>query len=144
VCSIRGVKHRHTIFLARVGPVHIPEEACQDTLWPSCVFEFGVICGSRRAFWCIRGAKCRRTMFHARWAPCGYHKKHVSTRYTELVFWHPCNIQVTQSVLVCSRCETSMHYFSCSGKHGADPLERAPRHVTLNLYFYIRCDVQVT
>jgi hypothetical protein len=31
----------------------------------NCVFASGGICGSRSAFWCVRVAKCRCTIFHA-------------------------------------------------------------------------------
>jgi hypothetical protein len=40
-----------------------------DTLRRSCVFASGEINGSRSAFWCVRGEKCRRTIFHARVDP---------------------------------------------------------------------------
>jgi hypothetical protein len=36
------VKHRRTIFLARVGPVWFSKKACQDMLHPTCVFAAGV------------------------------------------------------------------------------------------------------
>jgi hypothetical protein len=38
----------------------------RDTLRRTCVFASDGICGSRNAFWCVRGMKCRRTIFHGR------------------------------------------------------------------------------
>jgi hypothetical protein len=35
----------------------------------NCVFASGGICGSRSALWCVRVAKCRRTICHARVGP---------------------------------------------------------------------------
>jgi hypothetical protein len=61
---VRGVKHRRTIFLARVVPVGIPQKACWDTLLQSCAFASEGLCGSRCAFQCIDGAKHRCTIFH--------------------------------------------------------------------------------
>jgi hypothetical protein len=40
-----------------------------DMLRQTCVFASCGICGSRSAFWCVRGAKRRRPIFHARVAP---------------------------------------------------------------------------
>jgi hypothetical protein len=63
---VRGMKSRHTIFLASVGPVWVSRKALQDTLCRTCLFPSFGICGSRSAFWCVRGAKRRHTIFHAR------------------------------------------------------------------------------
>jgi hypothetical protein len=52
------------------------------------VFTSGGICGSHSAFQCIWGVKCRRTIFHARVGPYGFHKKRPRTRYAEHVFFH--------------------------------------------------------
>jgi hypothetical protein len=60
-------------FHARVGSMWILEKAQLDTLHLISVFASGVICKSHSVFWGIRGAKCRRTIFHARvgllWIP---------------------------------------------------------------------------
>jgi hypothetical protein len=40
-----------------------------DTLHRAFVFASGGICMSRSAFRCVRGVKCRRTIFHARVGP---------------------------------------------------------------------------
>jgi hypothetical protein len=45
---------------------------------------------------------------------------------------------------VCLGHETSMHYLSCSAVPRADPRKIASGHVTPNLCFYTRCDLQVT
>jgi hypothetical protein len=66
---IRGVKHRHTIFYAWVGPVWIPQKAHHDTLCQTYVFASGGICRSHSALWFIQGAKCRHTIFHSRLGP---------------------------------------------------------------------------
>jgi predicted membrane channel-forming protein YqfA (hemolysin III family) len=51
-------------------------------------FASRVICGSRSAFWCIRAAKRRRTIFMFGWDRCRYQKKRVRKCYTEIVFLH--------------------------------------------------------
>jgi hypothetical protein len=49
-----GMKRRCTIFLARVGPVRIPEKKLhRDTLCQTFVFASVGICGSRSAFLCV-------------------------------------------------------------------------------------------
>jgi hypothetical protein len=40
------------------------------------------------------------------WARCSFHKKHVRTRYVELVFLHPVGSAVTKYILVRPGCET--------------------------------------
>jgi hypothetical protein len=54
-----------------------------------CVFASDRIRESRSAFWCIRGAKHRVTIFHDRVGLVRFHKKRVGTLYSELVFSHP-------------------------------------------------------
>jgi hypothetical protein len=54
-------------------------------LCSTCVFAFGVICRTCSAFWCVRGVKRRHTVFMLRWDRYRFHKKHVETRYAELV-----------------------------------------------------------
>jgi hypothetical protein len=75
--ATRPVKRRCTIFHTHVGPVQILQIACGDTLCLTCVFPFGVICGSRIASWCVRAVKHRFTIFNTRvgmvWIPQNVH-----------------------------------------------------------------------
>jgi hypothetical protein len=51
----------------------------------------------------------------------------------------------TNSAFSCDQAmKISMHYFSRSGGTGMDSTNIAVRHVTMNLYFSIRCDLRVT
>jgi hypothetical protein len=85
---VRGAKRRRTIFLARVGPVLIPQKTHQKTLCQTCVFAFGGICRSRNAF-CASGAQNVDALFFMlRWDWCNFHKKHIGTSYVELVLLH--------------------------------------------------------
>jgi phage gp45-like len=59
------MKHRRTIFYARVGPVWVPQEAHRDTLRQTYVFASVAIYGSRIVLGCVWGAKHRHTIFHA-------------------------------------------------------------------------------
>jgi hypothetical protein len=54
----------------------------------TCVFASGGICLSRSEFWCVRGVKCRRTIFCDRVDRYSFHKKGTGTRYSKLVFLH--------------------------------------------------------
>jgi hypothetical protein len=56
-------------FLCSGGPVRILQKARRVTLCQTCVFLSSGIYESRSAFWCVRGVKCRRTIFHARVGP---------------------------------------------------------------------------
>jgi hypothetical protein len=69
VTAFQSMKHRRTIFHSLVGPVRIPQNACQDMLHGTYVFASGGISGSRSAFWFILGVKRRCTIFHARVGP---------------------------------------------------------------------------
>jgi hypothetical protein len=84
-----------TIFPGRVGLVRVPQIACWDTLHQNCVFAPGVICWSRSAFWCIHGAKRRRTLFRACVGPCCFHKKRAMTHYAKPVFSIRRDLRVT-------------------------------------------------
>jgi hypothetical protein len=83
------MKHRRTIFHSRMGPVWIQQKACRDTFRRTCVFASGEICCLCSAFRCALRAKHRHNFFKLLWDRYGYNKKHVGTRYAELVFLHP-------------------------------------------------------
>jgi hypothetical protein len=75
--------------------------------------------------------------FMLRWDPYGFHKKHVRTRYTELVvFCIRWDVRVMLYISVCPGCETSSHYFSYSGRPGAVSIKSAPGHVMPKLCFF--------
>jgi hypothetical protein len=51
------------------------------------------------------------------------------------VFLHLVGSKGHECILVCPGCETSTHYFSCSGGTGTDSTKSVPGHVTSNLCF---------
>jgi hypothetical protein len=84
------MKHRRTIFYARVGLVRIPQKAHRDTVRRTCIFAFGGIYRSRSAFRCVRGTKCRCNIFHGRVGPIRIAQKvQWDTLCRMCVFWHP-------------------------------------------------------
>jgi hypothetical protein len=58
-------KSRH-YFLVSGGPIAVSIKGTQDRFRQTCVFTSGGIRGLRSAFQCVRGVKCRHTIFHAR------------------------------------------------------------------------------
>jgi hypothetical protein len=129
--SIRGVKHRHTIFHAQVGPVWIPQKSRRDML-------------CRIPVPCIRGVKRRHAIFHAQVGRYEFHKKHAETCYAEFVFLHPVGyaIHVVNSRLSGARNVDIL--FLCSGGSGAVSIKRSRGHVTMNLCFCMQWDLWVT
>jgi hypothetical protein len=72
----------------------------------------------------------------------GFHKKHTGTHYGKLVFLHPVGSAGHVVHSACPGCETSKQSFSCSGGSGIDSTKSMTGHVTSNLCFYIRWDLQ--
>jgi hypothetical protein len=91
-----------------------------------------------------RPQKVDALFFMIGWARCGFHKKCVRTRYAEIVLLHPVASTHHVAHSGASRRQMLMHYFSCSGGTGTDSTNSAPGHVTPNLCFCIRWDLQVT
>jgi hypothetical protein len=72
---VRGVKHRCTIFPARVGPVRIQQKLHRDMLHRTSVVASGGICGSRIALRCTQGTKHRHTIIHVQVGPVRIQQK---------------------------------------------------------------------
>jgi hypothetical protein len=83
------MKHRCTIFYARVGPVLILQKAWWHTLHRTCIFASVGSVGHVVHFRASRVRNVDVVFFVLRWAWCGFHKKRAGTRYVELVFLHP-------------------------------------------------------
>jgi hypothetical protein len=83
------VKHQHTIFHTRVGPVQLAEKVRRNTLRQTFVFASGGICRTRSVLRCVRSVKRRCTIFLACVGPLWIPQKHFGTTYGELVFFHP-------------------------------------------------------
>jgi hypothetical protein len=81
---VRGMKHRCTIFLARVGLVRIPEKACRDTLHQTFICASGGISRSHSAFCASSVRNIKAIFFMLMWERCRFQKKHGGTRYSKL------------------------------------------------------------
>jgi hypothetical protein len=71
------------------------------------------------------------------WARCGFHERHVVTRYAELVFLHPMG---SVGHIVNSGAYGPQNIdalFVCSSGTGMDSTKCALGHITLNLCFCI-------
>jgi hypothetical protein len=88
---------------------------------PNLCFSFGVICGSRNAFWSVWGVKCRCTIFHARVGLVRFPQNaHLGTFYRTCVF--ACGgICGSNRAFCCDQAvKISMLLFLCSGRTGRD------------------------
>jgi hypothetical protein len=84
------VKHRCTIFDARVGLVRILEKACRGTLHRTSLFLHPVGSAAHVVHSGPFGVRSIVALFiMLRWARCGFQKKHTGTHYAILVFLHP-------------------------------------------------------
>jgi hypothetical protein len=59
------------------------------------------------------------------WAWCGFYKKCGEHVTLNLCFFNRCDLWVMECILVCPRCETSTHYFSCSDRPGVGSIKGA-------------------
>jgi hypothetical protein len=86
---VPGVKHRRTIFLARVGLVQIPQK-CVGTPDAKFVFYHPVVSAGHVLHSSASGVRnIDVLLFMLGWDCCSFHKKHVRTSYVELVLLHP-------------------------------------------------------
>jgi hypothetical protein len=98
-----------------------------------CAFASGGICGSCSAFWCIRGVKHRRTLFHAHSGLGAVFIKSTSGQVTPNLCFHiRWALWVTYCIPVHPGHEMSTHYFSCLGGTGT---KSTPGHMMPNLCF---------
>jgi hypothetical protein len=75
--------------------------------------------------------------FMPKWAQCGFHKKHVGTRYAKLVFLHSMGSTCHVMHSLCPGRENLVHYFSCSCGLGTDSIKSVLGHVTPNFCFFL-------
>jgi hypothetical protein len=137
------MKRDLTFVDARVGPVRIQEKAHEDKLCRTCVFVSGWIYGSHSAFWCDRGTKCDRTIFHDGMGLVRIQQKVHRDTLCEHVFLHPVGY-VGRVVHSGASGAQNVDAFSSSGGPGAVSIKNAAGHVTHNLCFCILCDVRVS
>jgi hypothetical protein len=105
---IRGTKCQRTIFLARVGPLWIPQN-CIGIPYVELVFLRPVVSMGHVVHSDASGTRNVDSVFFLlRRDWCGFYKKRIGTSYVKLVFLHG----------------TLKHYFSCSCGTGTDSTKK--------------------
>jgi hypothetical protein len=116
---VRGVKHRCTIFHARVALVRFPKK-CTGTRYAELVFLFLVGSVGHAEHCGISGAPNIDALFFLLWwVQCGFKKSAPGHVTPNMCFSRQCDLRVTLSIPVHPGPETLTHYFSYSGCLGA-------------------------
>jgi hypothetical protein len=138
------VKHRRTIFHARVGLGNFHKKHV-GTRYAERVFLHSV---DLLVIYCISVHLGRETWMH--YFSCSYGTGtdstkstpgHVMSNFCLCIRW---DLWVTECISVCPRHETSTQYFSSSGGPGVVSIKIAPGQVMPNLCICIRGDLWVT
>jgi hypothetical protein len=133
-----GMKHRCTIFHARVGPVWIPQKVNWDTLRRTCVlYPVGSVgnvvhCG-------VSGARIINVLFFLLgWDRYRFQKKCIETHYAKLVFSYP--VGSTGHVVHCcaSRVRNIDAVFFLLGWDRYELHKNTSGYLALNMCFCIR------
>jgi hypothetical protein len=144
-CGASGARNVITLFFLLVWDQYEFDNKCTGTRYAKHVFfnlveSAGHVVHSGASL--VRNADALIVMLG--WSECGFHKKHVGRCYAKLMFLHPVGSTGHVSHYGASGHKISEHYFSCLGGLDAVSIKSVSGHVTLNLYFCIRWDLQVT